>query len=91
MVKGVTHVLINLKAEMCRRNLTAKDVGAIIQKSDKTTRDKINGKSGFSVEEALKTRDALFPGLDIEYLFANFSGPLSAAPNLITPHSSAQA
>ncbi len=70
-------MLINLKAEMCRRNLTAKDVGAIIQKSDKTTRDKINGKSGFSVEEALKTRDALFPGLDIEYLFANFAGPLS--------------
>lgn len=83
-------MLANLKAEMCRRNLTAKDIGAIIQKSDKTTRDKINGKSGFSVEEALKTRDALFPGLDIEYLFANFADSFSFAPNSTTPRQSAQ-
>ena len=83
-------MLANLKAEMCRRSLTAKDIGAIIQKSDKTTRDKINGKSGFSVEEAFKTRDALFPGLEIEYLFANFSDSFSPALNSTTHHTSAQ-
>ena len=74
-------MLANLRAEMSRRGLTAKDIGAIIKKSDKTARDKISGKVSFSIDEALKTRDALFPGLEIEYLFAN-SCPIS---NLITP------
>lgn len=66
-------MLANLKAEMSRRGLTAKDIGAIIKRSNQATRDKINGKTGFSVEEALKTRDALFPGLEIEYLFSNLT------------------
>ena len=83
-------MLTNLKAEMCRRSLTAKDIGAIIQKCDKTTRDKINGKSVFSVEEALKTRDALFPGLEIEYLFANFVDSLPTVSDSTTLPASAQ-
>ena len=38
-------MLMNLKAEMARNNITTEMVMRSIGKSDKTTRDKINGKS----------------------------------------------
>ena len=63
-------MLMNLKAEMARNNVTVDMVMHSIGRSDKTTRDKINGKSGFLLSEAVKVRDELFPGMDIEYLFA---------------------
>ena len=69
-LREVIHVLMNLKAEMARNNITTDMVMRSIGRSDKTTRDKINGKSGFLLSEAVKVRDELFPGMDIEYLFA---------------------
>lgn len=63
-------MLKNIKAEMARNGITTEMVMHVLQKSDKTTRDKINGRSGFYFDEAVKLRDALFPGMDLEYLFA---------------------
>ena len=63
-------MLMSLKAEMARNNITTEMVMRSIGKSDKTTRDKINGKSGFLLSEAVKVRNDFFPGMDIEYLFA---------------------
>ena len=68
-VKGVIFVLRNLKAEMARSGVSTEMIMNVLGRSDKTTRDKINGKSGLYLSEAVKIRDALFPGMSIEYLF----------------------
>lgn len=63
-------MLSNLKAEMVRYGISTEMVRAVINKTDKTTRDKINGKSDLYLSEAMKIRDELFPGMSLEYLFA---------------------
>lgn len=59
----------NLKAEMQRNGLTIKDIMQTIGCSEKTARNKINGDTDFTFPEAERVRDALFPGLRMEYLF----------------------
>lgn len=71
-------MLMNLKVEMVRHNVTISMMMQSIGRTDKTTRDKINGKSGFLVSEALKIRNDLFPGMDIEYLFAQSEPSISS-------------
>ena len=62
-------VLRNLKAEMARAGLTGLDIAAVIGTTEKTARDKINGKTSFSLDQAFKIRDTCFPGQSFEYLF----------------------
>ena len=62
-------MLNNLKAEMARYGITVPDISRITQKSDKSIRDKITGKSDFSMPEGLAIRNEFFPGLSLEYLF----------------------
>ena len=62
-------MLRNLKAEMVRNGVSTEMIMTVLGKSDKTTRDKINGKSSIYLSEAMKIRDALFPELSLEYLF----------------------
>ena len=61
----------NLKAEMVRQNFTVSDISGIIGTTEKTARDKINGKTEFSIYQAFQVRDKLFPSLSMEYLFNN--------------------
>lgn len=63
-------MLHNLKAEMTRNEISVDMIQKVISKTEKTTRAKINGRSGFSIEEALAVRNTFFPGMDLEYLFA---------------------
>ena len=63
-------MLRNLKAEMVRTDLSVAEMSQTINKSDQTTRDKLAGKSDFSISEAFRIRDAHFPDMDLEYLFA---------------------
>lgn len=60
----------NLSAEMARYGVRNVDIQNLLSCTDKTVRNKIDGVTEFSVAEALKIRDAFFPGLRIEYLFA---------------------
>ena len=60
----------NLSAEMARYGVQNVDIQNLLSCTDKTVRNKIDGVTEFSVAEALKIRDAFFPGLRIEYLFA---------------------
>lgn len=62
-------MLRNLKAEMARSGVSTEMIMEVLGKSDKTTRDKINERSSIYLHEAWKIRDALFPGMSIEYLF----------------------
>lgn len=62
----------NLKAEMKRYEISVADVAALLGCAEKTVRNKLNGQSSFSVPEAFKIKNTLFPSLTVEYLF--FSG-----------------
>lgn len=59
----------NLAAEMVRFGVSNADIQSLLNCTDKTVRNKLNGVTEFSVAEALKIRDAYFPGIRIEYLF----------------------
>ena len=61
----------NLSAEMTRFGVTNSDIQTVLSCSRKTVINKLNDSTEFSVSEAIKLRDALFPGLRLEYLFAN--------------------
>ena len=63
-------MLPNLMAEMKRYGITYHDIAKLLEKSEKTARDKISGKSRFDVHEAMAVRDMFFRGMTIEYLFA---------------------
>lgn len=60
----------NLSAEMARFGVSNADIQAILSCSSKTVTNKLNDSTEFSVSEAIKVRDAFFPGLRLEYLFA---------------------
>lgn len=64
-------MLANLKAEMVRNRVTKFDIAKVIGKSDKKVFESVKGLYSFSVDDAMKIRDTFFPGMTIEYLFAN--------------------
>lgn len=61
----------NLCAEMTRYGVSNSDLQSVLECSLKTVQNKVSGSTEFSVAEAMKIRDQFFPGLRIEYLFAN--------------------
>lgn len=63
-------MLSNLRAEMIRYNVSIAKIAQVIGKTDRSVRDKVNGKYEFSVPEAGLIRDTFFPGMSLEYLFA---------------------
>lgn len=69
----------NLSAEMARFGVSNADIQAILSCSSKTVTNKLNDSTEFSVSEAIKVRDAFFPGLRLEYLFASSEGVRDSA------------
>ncbi len=59
----------NLKAEMQRYGISISDIASLLGCADKTVRNKLNGKTSFSVPEAFKIKKQFFPDLTVEYLF----------------------
>lgn len=68
--KGGDKMLQNLSAEMKRYGVSPNDISRVTKKSERSIRLKISGKNAFSYPDAAAVRDALFPGLSLEYLFA---------------------
>lgn len=64
-------MLRNLKAEMARFGIKAKDIARFLNVRDATVYDKLNGHYVFSFNEALAIKKQFFPKHDLEYLFAN--------------------
>lgn len=62
-------MLTNLKAEMVRRNVSVVDIGRVISKTERSTRDKISERFSFTIDEARRIRDVYFPGMDLDFLF----------------------
>lgn len=60
----------NLQAEIKRFGLSNSDIQKVLGCSEKTARNKIHGETEFTITEAFRVRDTLFPGSRMEYLFA---------------------
>ena len=61
----------NLEAEMKRRRITRRALGAAMNWAVSTTTLKLNGKSDISMREALKIRECVgAQGVPLEVLFA---------------------
>lgn len=66
-------MLLNLKAEMVRHGVKVSDVAKVLRVSERTVRAKLTGESDFTVSEAFRLRDEVFPGLEFDYLFQQVS------------------
>lgn len=68
-------MLLNLKAEMARKRLTVKDLARVTGLSETSIRNKLAGRTVFTVPEAIKIKVELFPekDLDMQYLFQEVS------------------
>lgn len=61
--------MINVEKEMRRRNVTYYDIQQVLNCSEKTVRNKMQGITDFTYSEVRNIRDKLFPGMNLEYLF----------------------
>lgn len=59
----------NLKKELRTNLVTQGQIAELLGVREATVSDKVNGKSRFSVDEALKIKRVLFPKFDLVYLF----------------------
>lgn len=62
-------MLLNLKAEMVKAEVSAADIAKVINRSERSVRSKVSGRTSFTFPEARKIHDELFPETSIEYLF----------------------
>ena len=58
-----------IEKEMPRFNVTYYDIQQVMNCSEKTVRNKMQGVTDFTYSEARVIRDKLFPGMNIEDLF----------------------
>lgn len=63
-------MLQNLRAEMLRYGITAADLSRVAKRTERSIRLKVAGKTAFTLPEGIAIRDAFFPGMSLEYLFA---------------------
>lgn len=62
----------NLNAEMSRFGLTEADLANCLGCTVDTIKNKLKGISEFSARDSFKIRDTFFPGMRLEYLFAEY-------------------
>lgn len=62
----------NLLFVMKQKNVTSKQISEALECRPGTIGEKINGKtsSGFTFDEAIKTKRIFFPEYDLEFLFS---------------------
>ena len=66
-------MLNNLKAELVRKELIPeKAIEAVLGCTNKTAQAKLNGKSDFTLPEAIKIVSCYFPNKEFEYEFLFF-------------------
>ena len=59
----------NLQAEMGRKNINRKQLSEMTGIKYSTISDKLNGRTKFDFDEALKIKNVVFPQFTLEYLF----------------------
>lgn len=60
---------LNLKGEMAKRCIKVEDIANVLQIHRNSASNKINGDTSFSIDEAVKVREAFFPELSLKFLF----------------------
>lgn len=61
---------LNVKGEMAKRNIKTEDIANELKIHRNSASNKINGKTSFSIEEAVRIKEKYFPDLSLKYLFA---------------------
>lgn len=59
----------NLRAEMARNGVTIKQIAEFLDVRFATVSDKLNGRSRFFYDEAIRIKRHFFPSHSVEYLF----------------------
>lgn len=59
----------NLRAEMARNGVTVMQIAELLKVRYATVSDKLNGRSRFFCDEAIKIKRHFFPHCSVEYLF----------------------
>lgn len=59
----------NLKTEMTRNGISISKISELLGVRYATANDKVNGKSRFTTDEAIKIKRVFFNDQDLEYLF----------------------
>jgi transcriptional regulator with XRE-family HTH domain len=59
----------NLRAEMARKGVTLGQIAKLLNVRFATVSDKLNGRSRFFCDEALRIKRHFFPDFSIDYLF----------------------
>lgn len=60
---------LNLKGEMAKRSIKVEDIVNVLQIHRNSASNKINGDTAFSIDEAVKVKEAFFPELSLKFLF----------------------
>lgn len=63
---------LNLKAEIVRRNTSNKKLAMKIGITERSLRNKISGKSEFTMKEALEIKKSLQTDIRLEELFSKY-------------------
>lgn len=59
----------NLRAELQRKNISFVSVARLINCTEKTLQNKMNGKTDFRLNEVLAINEQLLPEFELKYLF----------------------
>lgn len=73
-------MLRNLKAEMARRDIELEDIASVTGLCKNSIRNKIQGKSTFSLYAAFAIRCNFFPDIPLEILFEKDSTSTNQNP-----------
>lgn len=58
-----------LKREMEKRHITVQSIAELLRLRLGRVESRLNGRDNFSIEEAVRIRDAFFPDMEIGFLF----------------------
>lgn len=58
---------LNLKGEMAKRSIKVEDIANVLQIHRNSASNKINGDTAFSIDEAVKVKEAFFPELSLKF------------------------
>lgn len=60
----------NLSLELRRKNITQSVVASVLNCTERTVTNKLNGTTSFSIDEAFTIHKNILPEFTMEYLFA---------------------
>lgn len=64
----------NLVGEIAKRKIKKYTIAQALKLHNNSFRNKLYGKTSFSVDEAIQIQEKFFPDLEIKYLFSSDKG-----------------